>query len=112
VLRWWCDAAQLLDVGLDGQCTPRRQIKRRQRLDPHRYLPFPVLEHAPHEEQRLAPRQQAMLLVDIGHQHEVEQPELVFEEQEDDALGAGRALSGDRQARDGNGCAVRQQRKL
>ena len=95
MLRWWCDATQLLDVGLDGQRTARRQIKRRERLDPHRYLTLPMLEHAPHEEQRLTTREQAMLLVDIGHQYEVKQPVLVLEEQEDNAFGAGRTLPSD-----------------
>ena len=60
------------------------------------------------QEQRLAAREQAEALVDVGHQHEIEEAVLVLEQEEDDAVGASRPLPRHRESRDRDGRAVRE----
>jgi hypothetical protein len=75
-------------------------------------LPVPVLERALHQQQWLAAYEQAMLLVEVGHDHQVEEPVLVFEQKKDDALGAARALSSDGESWDCDRCPMRKLGKL
>ena len=72
-------------------------------------LSVPMLERALHQQQWLAAHEQAMLFVEVGHDHQIEEPILVFEQEKDDALGATRTLSSDGESRD---CDRRPMRKL
>ena len=56
------------------------------------------LELALHQQQRLGAHHQAMALVDLRRDDQVDHPELVLEQDEDNAAGRPRALAGDDQA--------------
>ena len=53
-----------------------------------------------------------MLLVEVGHDHQVKEPVLVLEEKKDDALGTARALSSDGESRDCDWCPMGKLGKL
>ncbi len=85
-------------LGARRDRAPLRGVEREQGGDADADVAVAPLELARREQQRLGAGEQAEALVDVGHQHEVDEPELVLEQQEDDAVRARGALAGDREA--------------